>query len=281
MKKVYAIVLAAGNGSRMGGEIAKQYQPLCGKPVLYYTLSAFERSAADEVVLVVSEQMTEYARREIAERFGFRKVTAVIAGGATRCDSVCAGMRCVRARMESGSFGAGECMDMDGAASCAGGAGGMRGEDIVLVHDGARPFVTPELIAKMIDAAQRDACAIPAVPVKDTIKRVQSGFVGETPERNGLYAVQTPQAFRFSVLWEAFERYKERTAAAGKAPEITDDAMLVESMLGRRIAVAEGDYRNIKLTTPEDMVLARAFLAERGESADVQEGAAGELRLSQ
>lgn len=270
MEKVYAIVLAAGNGSRMGGKIAKQYQPLCGKPVLYYTLSAFEQSAADEVVLVVSEHMTEYARTQIVERYGFRKVKAVIAGGVKRSDSVYAGMRHIRAQEEGGAFEPGEYIGVDGAASCAASSAKLCREDIVLVHDGARPFVTPELIAEMIAAAERDVCAIPAVPVKDTIKQVRCGFVEGTPDRSELYAVQTPQAFCFSVLWEAFEKYKEQVrASAGRVPEITDDAMLVECMLGRKIAVVEGDFCNIKLTTPEDMILARAFLAERGECADM------------
>lgn len=238
MEKVYVIVLAAGNGSRMGGEIAKQYQLLCGKPVLFYTLSAFEQSAADEVALVVSENMRDYARRELVERYGFGKVKAVLAGGLKRCDSVYAGMRYIHAQAAE--------------------------ETLVLVHDGARPFVTPELITSMIAAAKRDACAVPAVPVKDTIKQVRCGLVAGTPERHELYAVQTPQAFRFPVLWEAFEKYRRAAAEEPeRLPEITDDAMLVERMLGRKIAVAEGDYRNIKLTTPEDMLLAKAFLAER------------------
>lgn len=239
MKKVYAIVLAAGNGRRMGGGIAKQYQPLCGRPVICYTLSAFEQSAVDEVVLVVAENMTEYARTEIVERYGFHKVKNVVAGGVKRCDSVYAGMSSIRAAKDA----------------------------VVLVHDGARPFATPKLIGGMIEAAKKHGCAVPAVRVKDTIKQVRCGFVAGTPKRSELYAVQTPQAFHYSVLWEAFEKYHCLHAQeSGQLPEITDDAMLVECMLGKKIAAVEGDYRNIKLTTPEDMILARAFLTEHGEN---------------
>lgn len=242
MERIYAVVLAAGNGSRMGGSIAKQYRLLGGKPVICHTLAAFEESVVDGVVLVVQAGTEEYAQAQIVRKYGFRKVKSVVGGGRERCDSVYAGMRCIRAGM--------------GEEDCA--------EGVVLVHDGARPFVTPELIARMAGAAERQACAIPAVPVKDTIRQVRSGFVEETLDRSALYAVQTPQAFRFSVLWDAFEAYaKRRGKAPGQAAKITDDAMLVECMLGRRAALEPGDYRNIKLTTPEDMLIARAFLEEK------------------
>lgn len=244
MEKVYAIVLAAGNGRRMGGEIAKQYQMLSGKPVICHTLAAFEESVVDEVVLVVQTGMEKYVQTEIVKKYGFYKVKNIVAGGKERCDSVYAGMRCIHAGMEQ-----------------EGGA-----ESVVLVHDGARPFVTPEMIARMAGAAEREVCAIPAVPVKDTIKRAKSGLVEETPDRSTLYTVQTPQAFRFSVLWEAFESYgKLIKIAPGEAVKITDDAMLVERMLGKQTVLVEGDYHNIKLTTPEDMLIAHAFLAGKRE----------------
>ncbi|MDE7211780.1 MAG: 2-C-methyl-D-erythritol 4-phosphate cytidylyltransferase [Lachnospiraceae bacterium] len=256
MGKVYAVVLAAGSGRRMGGEVAKQYQLLGGKPVICHALSAFEQSVADEVVLVVSAGMEAYARREIVEPYGLRKVRAIIVGGGRRCDSVYAGM-CEIGRALGGACQA----DNAGWGEHLGSPVADEG-DIVLVHDGARPFVTPDLIARMADAAGRNACAVPAVPVKDTIKLVKNGFVAETPERSMLYAVQTPQAFCFPVLWKAFEKYY---GCSGQGVEMTDDAMLVESMLGVKAAVETGDYKNMKLTTPEDMVLAHAFLGQGQE----------------
>ncbi|MDE6874476.1 MAG: 2-C-methyl-D-erythritol 4-phosphate cytidylyltransferase [Lachnospiraceae bacterium] len=243
MERIYAIVLAAGNGSRMGGDIAKQYRLLGGKPVLCHTLAAFEQSVVDAVVLVVQAGAEEYAQTQIVRKYGFCKVAAVIVGGSQRCDSVYAGMRYImEACGESG-----------------------REAWIVLVHDGARPFVTPELAERMADAAKKNGCAVPAVPVKDTIKQVRDGFAAGTLQREELYAVQTPQAFRAGLLWEAFGKYGQLAAqgdTCGQLLGITDDAVLVERMLGMKAAVVDGDYRNIKLTTPDDMIVARAFLME-------------------
>lgn len=245
MEKIYALVLAAGNGTRMGGNIAKQYQILGNRPVICHTLAAFEKSVADEVILVVSAGMEEYVKTRIVGKYGFCKVRKIVVGGKERCDSVYAGMRYIRERLKQEG----------------------RREANVLVHDGARPFVTPKLIAKMAHMAEKEVCAIPALPVKDTIKRGKSGFVQETPDRSTLYAVQTPQVFRFSVLWAAFEAYRKlQKETPGEMIQITDDAMLVERMLGKQAALAEGDYRNIKLTTPEDMLIARAFLSEKAKN---------------
>lgn len=245
MEKVYALVLAAGNGRRMGGEIAKQYRMLLGKPVICHTLAAFEESVVDEVILVVSAGMEVYAREEIVEKYRFCKVKGIVVGGRERCDSVYAGMCHIRTGCS------GQTVPQDGVT--------------VLVHDGARPLVTPELIKRVVETAKKEPCVVPAVPVKDTIKRGRDGFAQETLDRSALYAVQTPQAFQFFVLWEAFGKYNQKSGEATKQiPCITDDAMLVECMLGKKAALVEGDYCNIKLTTPEDMLVARAFLM-RGE----------------
>lgn len=238
MKKVSAIILAAGNGHRMGGTIAKQYQILKKNPVICHTLTAFERSIIDDMVLVVSPGMEEYAK-EIVSKYNFQKMEAIIPGGRERSDSVYAGMCYLYANLSEKE----------------------REDAVVLVHDGARPLVTPKLIARMVEAAEKEGCAIPAVPVKDTIKRVRNGFVEGTPDRSELYLVQTPQAFHFFVLWEAFEKYYADKIVQ-KEIKITDDAMLVECMLKKKVAVVEGDYHNIKLTTPEDMYIARAFMVE-------------------
>jgi 2-C-methyl-D-erythritol 4-phosphate cytidylyltransferase len=243
MRKVYAIILAAGNGHRMGGTIAKQYQILKKKPVLCHTLTAFEQSVTDRVVLVVSPGMEEYAKKEIVSKYNLKKVEAIVSGGKERSDSVYAGMCYLHANLSKKE----------------------REDAVVLVHDGARPLVTPELIAKMVNAVKKEACAIPAVPVKDTIKRAGNGFVKGTPDRSELYLVQTPQTFHFLLLWEAFEKYYADKVVQ-KEVKITDDAMLVECMLKKKVAVVEGDYHNIKLTTPEDMYIARAFMVEQREN---------------
>ncbi len=233
MKKSYAIILAAGNGTRMGGAVAKQYQLLGGKPVLYYSVRAFEESAVDGIVLVTAAGMEEYAANEIVGRYGFRKVMAVTAGGEQRADSVLEGLR----RMPE--------------------------DGIVLIHDGARPFVTPDLIHRLLARMEEETACIPAVPLKDTVKRAEGGVVTDTPDRSRLFSVQTPQAFEVGLLRRAFQKYGERKQQhPGERQEITDDAMLVEKMLGGRVVLEEGDYRNIKLTTPEDRFFAEALLAD-------------------
>ncbi|MDE7300009.1 MAG: 2-C-methyl-D-erythritol 4-phosphate cytidylyltransferase, partial [Lachnospiraceae bacterium] len=164
MRKSYAVILAAGSGTRMGGTVAKQYQLLGDKPVLYYSIRAFEESEVDGIVLVTADGTQEYVKKEIVEKYGFRKVIAVAAGGEERMDSVLEGLR------------------------------NLPGEGVVLVHDGARPFVTVELIRRLLARMESEAACIPAVPVKDTIKHVCGGIVADTPDRSSLFAVQTPQA---------------------------------------------------------------------------------------
>lgn len=228
MKECYAVVLAAGSGRRMGGDVAKQYRILYGKPVLYYSLKAFEKSNIAGIVLVVSEDMREYVQKEVVEKYHINKIKAIVAGGRERQDSVKAGIMI------------------------------LPKDSYVLVHDGARPFVTLELIQRMIDEVQVKKACIPAVPVKDTIKQVRNGEIAATLERAGLYAAQTPQAFATILLQEAFQKAEEMLSPL----QVTDDAMLVEEVLGRKVAVVEGDYRNIKLTTAEDFLIAQAFCSK-------------------
>lgn len=225
-KQNYAVILSAGQGSRMGGNIAKQYQLLGGKPVLYYSVRTFEESRINGIVLVVADGMQDYVKHEIVERYGFSKVAAVTAGGKERYHSVYQGLKYIP------------------------------DESIVLIHDGARPFVSVELIHRLIDKAERTSACIPAVPVKDTIKLAKDSIVTGTPQRNMLYAVQTPQAFRTPLLKKAYEIFRQQEGL-----EVTDDAMLVEQTLGEKVYLEEGDYKNIKLTTPEDMLIAEAFLS--------------------
>ncbi|NLN17212.1 MAG: 2-C-methyl-D-erythritol 4-phosphate cytidylyltransferase [Firmicutes bacterium] len=231
MEKVVALIPAAGLGRRMGEirEINKQYLPLGGHPALALTLKVFQASPlVDQVVPIVRSEEIDYCRRWVVERYGLDKATRIVAGGPTRGDSVANGLAAI----------AGEEWDL------------------IVVHDGARPLLTEELLGDVIEAAKEAGAAVAAVPVKDTIKRVDStGLVLETLPRNELWAIQTPQAFRAEVLREAYARAREEDFQG------TDDASLVER-LGLPVAVVRGSYANLKLTTPEDVIMARSFLIQ-------------------
>ncbi|WP_317956986.1 2-C-methyl-D-erythritol 4-phosphate cytidylyltransferase [Paenibacillus chitinolyticus] len=228
VNKVGVIVVAAGRGSRMRTVESKQYLELAGKPILVHTLELFEKMARiDSVVLVTGE--ADVPRCEsYASRYGLHKVSRVIAGGAERQDSVRSGLEALGADTQW-----------------------------VLVHDGVRPLVTEEQVGACLDKAIDTGAAVLAVPVKDTIKVVsEDGKIMSTPDRKSLWAIQTPQAFRFSLLKEAHEE-AVRDGFLG-----TDDAMLVERA-GHTVHVVEGDYANIKITTPEDLPWAEWLLGNR------------------
>ncbi len=228
--KVVAIVPAAGMGKRMGAEINKQYLLLAGKPILAHTLRVFEDAPfVDDVYVVVPEAEIPYCREHVVECYGFAKVRRVVAGGAERQHSVMNGLK---------------------AVSDAG------DDDVVLIHDGVRPFVTPQILKHAVDTARERDGALVAVPVKDTVKVVADGKVTATPMRETLWLAQTPQAFRYSVIMAAHE-IAEAERYLG-----TDDASLVE-WLGKEVHIVIGDYRNIKITTPEDLVLAEALFKEK------------------
>ncbi|TJY38892.1 2-C-methyl-D-erythritol 4-phosphate cytidylyltransferase [Cohnella pontilimi] len=226
-----AVIVAAGRGKRMAASDNKPYLTIAGRPVLAYTLEAFERCPEVEAIVIVAAAGEEPRASELVLREGFRKVTAIVPGGAERQDSVAAGLA---------------------ALSTAG----------VLVHDAARPLVTPAQIAACCEAAERHGASALAVPVKDTIKIVDGeGMIVSTPDRATLWAVQTPQAFRRSELLDAHRAAREAGTAA------TDDAMLLER-LGRKVAAVPGDYMNLKITTPEDLLAAELFLSRRQEEAE-------------
>lgn len=228
MEKCVAIVLSAGSGSRMKSDIPKQYLTVNDKPVIYYTLKAFEESAVDQVILVTGAGDTEYCRKEIVNKYGFQKVHAVVPGGAQRYDSVYQGLKAV----SNGEY--------------------------VLVHDGARPLVTPEMIGRAIEGAREYGACVLAMPVKDTIKIAEaSGYAVDTPDRSMLWQVQTPQAFSYELLMTAYERMYRHPQ---KEITITDDAMVVETFTDKKIRLVEGSYRNIKITTPEDLEIMKIFL---------------------
>ncbi|MDQ1558521.1 MAG: 2-C-methyl-D-erythritol 4-phosphate cytidylyltransferase [Pyrinomonadaceae bacterium] len=221
-----AIIVAAGRGTRAGGGEPKQFRALAGVPLIIHTLRRFEACAAiDEIVLVAPAE--EASAHVAAARGELKKVTRVVEGGATRTGSVWRGLESVP----------------DGEI------------EIVAVHDGVRPFVTPEEIARTVRAAAESGAAVLCAPVVDTIKVCEGGRVARTLPRESLRRALTPQCFRYELLRRAYEH----AHAAGV--EATDDAALVE-MLGAQIAVVEGDARNIKLTRPEDFALAEILLGE-------------------
>jgi len=224
-----AVIVAAGRGTRMGTKESKQYLELAGKPILVHTLERFERmDDIAEIVLVTGAE--DIARcQALAREHGLAKVAKIIAGGAERQHSVRIGL--------SATAAAGEW---------------------VLVHDGVRPLATPEAIRRAMDAAYRHDAAVLAVPVKDTIKQVGAdGLIAGTPDRNSLWAIQTPQAFRRELLADCHARAAEEGFLG------TDDAMVVERY-GHAVAVAEGEYTNIKVTTPDDLAWAE-FLLRSGK----------------
>lgn len=230
MKKYAAIVLSAGSGSRMKSDIPKQYLPLIEKPVIYYSLMAFQNSPVDEIILVSGANDIEYCRKEIVERYGLSKVTRIVAGGKERYDSVYEGL-------------------------CATDA------EYVLIHDGARPVLTSHLIDRMIQGVETTGACIAAMPVKDTIKLSdEHKQVASTPDRKHLWMVQTPQCFARTLLEESYEILKCKQKAGEKVPDITDDAMIVEYATGKKITLVEGAYTNLKITTPEDLAVAEIFL---------------------
>ena len=226
-RQTCAIVLAAGQGKRMGTRIQKQFLDLGGYPVLFYSLNAFEKSQVDQVILVTGKQEMEFCRQDLVERYGFSKVKAVVAGGAERYHSVYEGLKQVP----------------DSSA-------------IVLIHDGARPFVDSEIIDRTIEAAEQFGACAAGMPSKDTVK-----IADATPDRSRVWMVQTPQAFSRSLICQAYETMM---GDASLQQGVTDDAMVVERLTGVPVRLVEGSYENIKVTTPEDMEVAAAVLKRRG-----------------
>lgn len=228
-----AIIPAAGNGSRMRAGVNKQYLFLDGAPILARTLTLFEQHPRiDRICLVSPLDEIDYCRDQIVAPYGFTKVAAIVSGGATRQDSV-----------RNGLHGCNAAED-----------------DLILIHDGVRPFVTAAQIEALLVAATASGAALLGVPVKETIKRVVDQIAVETPERSHLWLAQTPQVFRYGLICAAHAQ------AAADDFSGTDDASLVER-LNRPVTMVEGSYANLKITTPEDLVIARALLAAQGESA--------------
>ncbi|WP_338752590.1 2-C-methyl-D-erythritol 4-phosphate cytidylyltransferase [Bacillus sp. FJAT-52991] len=223
----YQVVIpAAGQGKRMKADRNKLLLSLQGRPVIIHTLEVFEKDPACNGIVLAVKQEEKQLFADLISKYKISKVYKFVTGGEERQQSVYNGLK-----------------QLDQA-------------DIVLVHDGARPFMTRKMIAELVEQAKHSEAAIAAVPVKDTIKRVKDGTVSETVERSSLWSVQTPQAFRFSSLLQAHEQ-AEKDGFLG-----TDDASLVERM-NVPVQIVEGDYDNIKLTTPEDLIFAEAIIQKR------------------
>ena len=222
-----AIVLAAGQGKRMHSKIQKQFLEIGGKPILYYSMECFQKSPLiQDIILVTGEDMISYCQSEIVEKYGFTKVCKVTAGGKERYDSVYAGLLC--------------CQDTD----------------YVYIHDGARPFVTEEMIQRGYEAVKRTNACVMGMPSKDTVKLADpSGYIKETPDRKIVWNIQTPQIFSYDLIRGAYESIRKKDMS-----NVTDDAMVVEQETGTKILLVEGSYQNIKITTPEDLAVAEVFL---------------------
>lgn len=230
MNKITAIVLAAGSGSRMKSKTKKQFMEIKGKPVIWYSLFEFEKSRVDEIILVTGKEDIDYCKKEIVEKYNFKKIKNVVAGGSERYESVYNGLKEVTG-------------------------------NIVLIHDGARPLINNEIIERSIEGTiKSDACVV-GVPVKDTIKRAnKEGYIIDTPNRSELWITQTPQSFKTDLVKMAYKKMKEELEKGNTTLNITDDAMVVEEFTTNQVRFVQGDYKNIKVTTPEDIDIAELFI---------------------
>lgn len=240
-KKITAIILAAGQGKRMNSKVAKQFLVLQEKPILYYSLLAFAASTVDNIVIVTGREYLDYCQNDIVDLYGFQKVTAIVEGGKERYDSVYAGLN------------------------------SLNDTDYVMIHDGARPFISVDEIENVIQSMLNDKACIIGVPVKDTIKGVNKSLeITSTPDRNRLWAAQTPQGFGYQELLLAYQQFyqEEKFDTIG----ITDDAMLYSLYSKKPVEIIQGNYNNFKITTPEDVLMAeyvlKSLLYEKNEKIE-------------
>lgn len=229
-KKIGVIIVAAGSGTRMGGGIPKQFRELGGIPILTRAAEAFfKHPLVDDIFIVTKSEYRSFCKDKILAPFGL--TAGVVTGGVRRQDSVKNGLQALPSDT-----------------------------DFVLVHDGARPFVSERLITDCIEMVVRTQAAVAAVSVKDTVKRCEDGVFAETPERSTLYNVQTPQCFSVTLLREAFQKAEEDGFSG------TDDSILVERMC-KKVYLVKGEYSNIKITTEEDMLTGEAIASKQGGAA--------------
>lgn len=224
----------------MKSDTAKQFMLLCGKPLLWYSLHAAEESEIiDDCILVTGAEDIPYVQKEIVEKYGFCKVRAVTAGGSERWESVGKGLA-VLAEMPENSRG------------------------YVFIHDGARPFLTEEILRSTYAAVKQYHACVAAVLSKDTVKLAdEKGFAQSTPDRRRVWTVQTPQVFDAELIIEAYDKLEKMAEAQGRETiGVTDDASVAELFTSCPVKLAEGSYQNIKITTPEDLKTAEAFLRQ-------------------
>ena len=221
---ISAIILAGGKGKRMGANISKQYIEINGKPILYYTLKRFsDCKDIDRIILVLPKDEIDYCKEEVLDKYSL-KVDLIVEGGKERQDSVNNALE--------------QIID----------------DEIVLIHDGARPFVSQRIIDEGIKYARLYGASAPGVMPKDTIKiKSDENFSLSTPDRNTLVAIQTPQVFKLNIIKDCHRKVKEENL------KVTDDTMVVE-LYGNKVYLYEGDYTNIKVTTPEDLILAEKLI---------------------
>ena len=240
-KRCTAIVLAAGSGSRMKSNVAKQFMLLDGKPLIWYALNAVEQSKIiDDCILVTGEADLQYMKEEIVEKYHFTKVDSITAGGAERYLSVGNALQIVADKKRK-----------------------VPNEDgYVFIHDGARPFLTEKILEDTYVAVELYHACVAAVPSKDTIKIADSeGFVADTPSRKLVWSIQTPQVFDTKLIVDAYAALREKLPQwQQEGIMVTDDASVVELFTDQKVKLVEASYTNIKITTPEDIKTAEAFL---------------------
>ena len=237
--KTIAILLAAGQGKRMNSKKAKQYLLLQDKPILYYSLKAFQESRINHIILVTGAADKDYVREEIVEKYGFTKVSCIVDGGKERYHSVYNGLQAAKQYTS--------------------------GESYVFIHDGARPFVTEDMIEQAYACVKEERACVVGMPVKDTIKIAdEAGYAANTPKRSLVWMIQTPQVFTLSLITGAYEELIGREKELLQdGVQITDDACVVELFTDCRVKLVEGSYENIKITTPEDLKVAEQLLLTR------------------
>ncbi|WP_058486316.1 2-C-methyl-D-erythritol 4-phosphate cytidylyltransferase [Defluviitalea phaphyphila] len=232
LEYITVIIPAAGQGKRMGKGVNKQYLKINNKPIIVHTIEKFINSGLiNDIIVVISKEEIEYFKKEIIQKYNLSKNLNIVEGGKERQESVYNGLKNISSKT-----------------------------DIVLIHDGARPFVSIEEIKKSIEGAKQYGSCVIAVKVKDTIKvSDEDGYIKNTPNRENLWSVQTPQAFKKHIIIKAYNKAEQDNFLG------TDDAMLVER-IGQKVKIIEGKYDNIKITTPHDLYIGEIIIKSRKQN---------------